>query len=164
MLLRSPKRIINSRNAGRRYTECGQETVYLARPPQQPNCLSVCQPIRIGSHLSNKTLAQPTEFVMPHACLPLIQPSTRPSFSHQTLLKHQCFLMGHGKAFYLSERFVDLLRPQGASLSIKGCKKEQARQCLGFCTACFWSWLVYESAVQKPKHCFFLLPMLSIVI
>ena len=36
---------------------------------------------------------------------------------------------------------------------IKGCKEEQVRQCLGFCTADFWSWLVYESAVQKPKHC-----------
>ena len=34
-----------------------------------------------------------------------------------------------------------------------GCKKEQVRQCLSFCTADFWSWLVYESAVQKPKHC-----------
>ena len=31
----------------------------------------------------------------------------------------------------------------------KGCKKEQVRQCLGFYTADFWSWLVYESAVQK---------------
>ena len=26
-------------------------------------------------------------------------------------------------------------------------------QYLGFYTAYFWSWLVYESAVQKPKHC-----------
>ena len=29
----------------------------------------------------------------------------------------------------------------------------QVRQCLGFCTADFWSLLVYESAVHKPKHC-----------
>ena len=26
-------------------------------------------------------------------------------------------------------------------------------QCFGFCTAKFRSWLFYESAVQKPKHC-----------
>ena len=35
----------------------------------------------------------------------------------------------------------------------KGSKKEQVRQCLGFCTSDIWSWLVHESAVQKPKHC-----------
>ena len=37
--------------------------------------------------------------------------------------------------------------------TMKGCKKEQVRQCLDFCTADFWSLLVYESAEQKPKHC-----------
>ena len=36
---------------------------------------------------------------------------------------------------------------------IRWCKKEKVRQCLGFCTADFRSWLVHESAVQKPKHC-----------
>ena len=36
---------------------------------------------------------------------------------------------------------------------IKGWKKEQVRQCLGFCTAYFQSWLVFKSAVQNPKHC-----------
>ena len=40
-----------------------------------------------------------------------------------------------------------------AETTNKGCKKEQVRQCLGFCTADFWSLLVYESAVQKSKHC-----------
>ena len=35
----------------------------------------------------------------------------------------------------------------------KGCKREQFRQCSYFCTADFQSWLVYKSAVQKPKHC-----------
>ena len=30
--------------------------------------------------------------------------------------------------------------------------KEQVRQCFGFCTADFRSWLVYESAVQKPSY------------
>ena len=52
----------------------------------------------------------------------------------------------------------------GVPIIGKGCKKEQVWQCLGFCTADLRSWLVYESAVQKPKHCLFLLPMLSIVI
>ena len=28
------------------------------------------------------------------------------------------------------------------NLMLKGCKKEQVRQCLGFCTADFWSWLL----------------------
>jgi len=31
-------------------------------------------------------------------------------------------------------------------------EKSQVKQCLGFCTADFWSSLVYESA-EKPKHC-----------
>ena len=35
----------------------------------------------------------------------------------------------------------------------RGSEKSQIRQCLGFCTAEFWPLLVYESAVQKPKHC-----------
>ena len=40
-----------------------------------------------------------------------------------------------------------------ARLMIKGCKKEQIRQCLGFFVQLkFRSWLVYKSAVQKPKH------------
>ena len=30
----------------------------------------------------------------------------------------------------------------------RGAKKEQVRQCLGFCTADFQSWLIYKSAVQ----------------
>ena len=34
---------------------------------------------------------------------------------------------------------------------IRGSQKSQAIQCLGFCTAEFWSSLVYESAVQNPK-------------
>ena len=32
-------------------------------------------------------------------------------------------------------------------------RKSQVMQCLGFCTANFWSLLAYESAVQNPKHC-----------
>ena len=36
---------------------------------------------------------------------------------------------------------------------LKGCKKEQVSQGLGFCTADFWSLLVYKSDVQKRKHC-----------
>ena len=35
----------------------------------------------------------------------------------------------------------------------RGSKKGQVRQCLGFCTSDFRSLLVYESAVNKPKHC-----------
>ena len=31
--------------------------------------------------------------------------------------------------------------------------KSQVRQCMGFCTADFWSPLAYESAEEKPKHC-----------
>ena len=31
--------------------------------------------------------------------------------------------------------------------------KSKVRQCLGLCTADFWSLLAYESAEQKPKHC-----------
>ena len=55
---------------------------------------------------------------------------------------------------------------EGEELMIKGCKKEQVRQCLGLCTAYFRSWCVYESAVQKPKHylaCSFLHPLLVIL-
>ena len=39
------------------------------------------------------------------------------------------------------------------SVTGKECKKEKVRNCLGFWTADFRSWLVYKSAVQKPKHC-----------
>ena len=35
----------------------------------------------------------------------------------------------------------------------RGDRKSQIKQCLGFCTADFWSSLTYESAEQKPKHC-----------
>ena len=41
--------------------------------------------------------------------------------------------------------------------------KSHVRQCLGFCTADFWSSLANESAEQKTKHCltFFRLPASS---
>ena len=45
---------------------------------------------------------------------------------------------------------------------IRGIRNPGVRQCLGFCTADFWSSLAYESAVQKPKHCLtpgFLIPL-----
>ena len=45
--------------------------------------------------------------------------------------------------------------------SFEADRKSQARQCLGFFTAYFWSSLAYESAEQKPKHCLtprFLMP------
>ena len=32
-------------------------------------------------------------------------------------------------------------------------RKSQVWQCLGFCTADFWSSLASESAAQKPKYC-----------
>ena len=32
-------------------------------------------------------------------------------------------------------------------------RKSRVKQCLGFCTADFWSLLTYESAEQKRKHC-----------
>ena len=35
----------------------------------------------------------------------------------------------------------------------QGVQKGTGRQSLGFFTADFQSWLVFESAVQKPKHC-----------
>ena len=40
-----------------------------------------------------------------------------------------------------------------AKLTSRAVRKSQVRQCLGRCTAAFWSLLVYESAEQKPKHC-----------
>ena len=43
---------------------------------------------------------------------------------------------------------------------IKGCKEDKVRQCLDFCKADFRSWLVYESAIQKPKHNLFLFALL----
>ena len=45
---------------------------------------------------------------------------------------------------------VEIKRP--LSILYKGCKKEQVRQWLEFCTADFWSSLAEESAVQKPKY------------
>ena len=46
----------------------------------------------------------------------------------------------------------DLIQ-EGVSQSVisGGCEKSQVRQCFG--TADFLSWRVYESTVQKPKHC-----------
>ena len=44
----------------------------------------------------------------------------------------------------------------------RGISNPGVRQCLGFCTAEFWSSLAYESAEQKPKHCLtpgFLMPL-----
>ena len=35
----------------------------------------------------------------------------------------------------------------------RGIRNPGVKQCLGFCTADFWSSLAYESAEQKPKHC-----------
>ena len=39
----------------------------------------------------------------------------------------------------------------------KGCKKEQVRQCLGFCTVDFWSYFVYEET-QILLNLFLLAP------
>ena len=36
---------------------------------------------------------------------------------------------------------------------IRADRKSQVRQCLGLCTADFWSSFAYESAEEKPKHC-----------
>ena len=36
-------------------------------------------------------------------------------------------------------------------VNIKGCKEEQVRQCLGFCTADLYNNQDRKSAVQKPK-------------
>ena len=55
-----------------------------------------------------------------------------------------------GKQSYRDQesfRFVE------QSVMRKGCKKEQVWQCYGFCTADLLYWLLYESVVQKPKHC-----------
>ena len=47
-----------------------------------------------------------------------------------------------------------LLAPQFCPMKInRADRKSQVSQCLGFCTADFWSSLAYESAEQKPKHC-----------
>ena len=35
----------------------------------------------------------------------------------------------------------------------RGIRNHGVRQCLGFCTADFWSSCAYESDKQKPKHC-----------
>ena len=48
---------------------------------------------------------------------------------------------------YLSESIIIMI------VISRGSEKSQIRQYLGFCTAEFWPLLVYESAVQKPKHC-----------
>ena len=48
---------------------------------------------------------------------------------------------------------VPLLRRTFFSEIIRADGKSQVRQCLGFCSADFWSSLAYKSAQQKPKHC-----------
>ena len=45
----------------------------------------------------------------------------------------------------------------------RGMRNSGVRQCLGFCTADFWSSLAYESAEQKTKNCLnqgFLIPLM----
>ena len=51
---------------------------------------------------------------------------------------------GMNELHYSRGRSQMISRPDG---------KSQVRQCLGFCTADFRYSLVYESVVQKPKHC-----------
>ena len=51
---------------------------------------------------------------------------------------------------------ADLKRDLKRVLSVvinRAHRKSQVMQCLGFCTANFWSSLAYASAEQKPKHC-----------
>ena len=57
---------------------------------------------------------------------------------------------------------VQTLEQTRTSFISRGIRNPGVRQCLGFCTADFWSSLAYESAEQKPKHCLtqgFLIPL-----
>ena len=65
-------------------------------------------------------------------------PSLPPSIAHAT---------NHGEMRNLCQLHAR------HSLTCRGGRKSQVRQCLGFWTADFWYSVAYESAEQKPKHC-----------
>ena len=52
------------------------------------------------------------------------------------------------------------------SITTRNIRNPGVWQCLGFCTADFWSLLANESAEQKPKHCLtpgFLIPLITTI-
>ena len=65
---------------------------------------------------------------------------------HRRHLRRPRGLRGHGGGGGVGS-------DRGRRVVTRGSQKYQLRQYLGFCTADFWSWFVYKSAVQKHKLC-----------
>ena len=53
----------------------------------------------------------------------------------------------------VGDRSLSRGQRNGGCLITRADRKSKVGQCLGFCTADFWSSLAYESAEQKLKHC-----------